>query len=102
MKIELELKGYLPPSLNESRYSHWTRAHTQKKRAASALMSALCDAQREVSTRTTSEDQLKSSLIASAMLALLPMTPKRISRSMLAKRKLLAAKITKLSSLSNT
>src|SRR6266705_5076833 len=98
MKIELHLKGYLTESPNSTRWAHWRVAYREKQEAARALMSALCAAQLGLSTPITSEDRLRQSSIASAIVALLPMIPKRLSRSTSAKRRLLAAKITKLSS----
>src|SRR6266566_7868858 len=100
MKVELTLKGYITPSPNSTRWAHWRVAYREKQEAARALMSALCDAQREsLKNTTTSQEVAKQSLIASAILNLLPMIPKKLSRSTSVKRKLLTAKITKLSSL---
>lgn len=79
MKIVLDLKGYITPSPNETRWAHWSKAAREKKRAARALLCALHDILPDPLIPITFTARSNPSSIASAMLALLQMIQKRPS-----------------------
>jgi hypothetical protein len=74
--LTLHLQDYLTPSLNAILSNHWSHLHKHKKRAASALRSALIELLQNSKTSTTLSEEPNHLPINSAMLAsFLTMTP---------------------------
>lgn len=75
--IDLVLKGYLPKGSNDLVGQHWTVAHGERKKAASALLLALSDAALDCSTPLTSLEASRLSKINFAIRALFLRTHKK-------------------------
>ncbi len=74
--LTLHLQDYLTPSLNAILSNHWSHLHKHKKRAASALRSALIELLQNSKISTTLSEEPNHLPINSAMLAsFLTMTP---------------------------
>jgi hypothetical protein len=67
--LTLHLQDYLTPSLNAILSNHWSHLHKHKKRAASALRSALIELLQNSKTSTTLLEEPNLSPINCAMLA---------------------------------
>ena len=79
--IQLWLPGYTSPSLNDLLGKHYFVLEKEKARARQALLCALVDAARKLSTSTTPSEAQNSLLISSAIAALSRETIRKKSRS---------------------